>query len=67
MPYIALAQTLKTIEETQGRLMKIEALCNFFRSVIVLSPEQLTSCVYLFLNKIAPTYEGIELGIGTLL
>jgi len=64
MPYIALAQTLKTIEETPGRLMKIEALCNFFRSVIVLSPEQLTSCVYLFLNKIAPTYEGIELGIG---
>lgn len=42
----------------------MEMLCNFFRSVIVLTPEDLLCSVYLCLNKLAPAYEGIELGIG---
>ena len=42
----------------------IETLCNFFRSVIVLTPDELLPCVYLCLNKLAPAYEGVELGIG---
>ena len=42
----------------------IEILCNFFRSVIVLTPDELLPCVYLCLNKLAPAYEGVELGIG---
>ena len=39
-------------------------LRNFLRSVMILSPNDLVRCVYLCLNKLAPAYEGIELGIG---
>lgn len=46
------------------RLKIIEILSNFFRSVIILSPNELLPCVYLCLNKLAPAYEGVELGIG---
>ncbi|KAJ8317958.1 hypothetical protein KUTeg_003049 [Tegillarca granosa] len=46
------------------RLKTTEILCNFFRSAIVLKPDDLLHCVYMCLNKLAPAYEGIELGIG---
>ncbi|GFQ81764.1 DNA ligase 1, partial [Trichonephila clavata] len=64
VPYLALAKTLECIEETSARLKMIEILSNFLRSVIVLSPDDLLHCVYLCLNRLAPEYEGIELGIG---
>ena len=64
VPYLALARTFKCIEETSGRLRTIELLSNFFRSVIALTPNEFVLCVYLSLNKLAPAYEGIELGIG---
>jgi len=46
------------------RLKSIEILSNLFRSVIALSPDNLLYCVYLCLNRLAPAYEAIELGIG---
>jgi len=52
------------IEGTSSRLKMIEILKNFLRSVMILSPNDLVRCVYLCLNKLAPAYEGIELGIG---
>lgn len=64
IPYLALAKTLEEIENISARLKMIEILCNFFRSVIVLTPEDLLYSVYLCLNKVAPDFEGIELGIG---
>ncbi|XP_038063558.1 DNA ligase 1-like isoform X2 [Patiria miniata] len=64
VPYIALAKTFDIIEATSGRLKTIEILTDFLTSVMVLSPKDLEMCVYLCLNKIAPAYEGIELGIG---
>ncbi|XP_067934127.1 DNA ligase 1-like [Watersipora subatra] len=64
VPYLALAKTLEYIEDTSGRLKIVTTLCNFFRSVVILSPEDLLKCVYMCLNKTAPAYEGSELGIG---
>ncbi|XP_066156931.1 DNA ligase 1 isoform X2 [Euwallacea fornicatus] len=64
VPYSALARTLEIIEEVSARLKMIEILSNFFRSVIVLTPEDLLPSIYLCLNKIAPAYKGIELGVA---
>ncbi|XP_074028599.1 DNA ligase 1 isoform X2 [Leptinotarsa decemlineata] len=64
VPYIALARTFEEIENISARLKIIEILSNYFRSVIVLTPEDLLPSVYLCLNKLAPAYEGLELGIA---
>ncbi|CAH1115408.1 unnamed protein product [Psylliodes chrysocephalus] len=64
VPYSALSRTFEEIEDISARLKIIEILSNYFRSVIVLSQEDLLPSVYLCLNKLAPAYEGIELGIA---
>ncbi|XP_070581060.1 DNA ligase 1-like isoform X2 [Ptychodera flava] len=64
VPYLAVARTFEAIEEITARLKIVNILSNFFRSVIVLSPDDLLCCLYLCLNKLAPAYEGLELGIG---
>ncbi|KAJ8981389.1 hypothetical protein NQ317_002583 [Molorchus minor] len=64
VPYSALARTLEGIEQISARLKIIQILSNYFRSVIVLTPEDLLPSVYLCLNKLAPAYEGLELGIA---
>merc|ERR1719242_1996850 len=63
-PYLAFSKTLQAIEATSGRLKTIEILSNYFRSVLVLSPDDLLASVYMCLNRLAPAYEGKELGIG---
>eukprot|EP00057_Strongylocentrotus_purpuratus_P000684 XP_001180844.2 PREDICTED: DNA ligase 1 [Strongylocentrotus purpuratus] len=64
VPYMALADTFSIIEETSGRLKTIEILSDFLTSVMLLTPGDLKMCIYLCLNKLAPAYEGLELGIG---
>ncbi|CAH8673673.1 unnamed protein product [Schistosoma rodhaini] len=64
VPYLSLARTFECIEATSGRIKLTEILCNFFRSVGLLSSFDLTSCVYLCLNRLGPAYEGMELGVG---
>ncbi|CAL8122524.1 unnamed protein product [Orchesella dallaii] len=64
VPYLALAKTLEAIEATSSRLKNMEILANFFRSVLILSPDDLRLSVYLCLNKLAPAYEGVELGVA---
>jgi len=63
-PYLALAKTFEIIEENSGRLRMIEILSNYFRSVIVLSPNDLLPSTYLCLNQVAPAFEGLELGVA---
>ncbi|UXI23026.1 small nuclear ribonucleoprotein component [Sarcoptes scabiei] len=65
VPFIALAHTFSAIEEISGRLKSIEMMSNYMNSVILLSPNDLVKSIYLCLNKVAPDYEGIELGIGS--
>ena len=59
-----MAKTFEHIEAESSRLLMIDILGNFFRSVIVLSPQDLLPSVYLCLNKVAPAFEGIELGVA---
>ncbi|CAG9804144.1 unnamed protein product [Chironomus riparius] len=63
-PYLAIAKTFEIIEENSSRLRMIEILSNYFRSVIVLSPNDLLPSVYLCLNQVAPAFEGLELGVA---
>lgn len=58
VPYLALARTFEIIEDISSRLRMIEVLSNFYRSVIVLSPNDFVACVFLCLNQLAPAYEG---------
>ncbi len=64
MPYLALAKTCRAIEETRSRLKIVDILSNYFRSVLVLTSEDLVPSIYLCLNKLGPAYEGQELGIA---
>ncbi|KAK6624966.1 tRNA ligase [Polyplax serrata] len=64
VPYYALAKTFQEIERVSARLKMIDILSNFLRSVVVLTPDDLLSCIYLSLNKLGPAYEGLELGLA---
>lgn len=64
VPYLWLARTFVEIEQYTARTEIIRLLTNMFRSVVELSPNDLLACVYLTINKIAPSYEGLELGVG---
>ena len=63
-PFLALAKTLESIEATSGRLKTIEILSNYFRSVMTQTPADLLASVYMTLGRLAPAWEGVELGIG---
>lgn len=64
VPYAALCTTFSLIELTTKRL-EIMAHCSLFlRQVLRLTPNDLLPTVLLMINKLAPDYAGIELGIG---
>lgn len=54
--YIAFSLILR------NRIISLTA--NLFRSIIATTPEDLLPTVYLIINQVAPTFEGLELGIG---
>ncbi|KAI3451800.1 hypothetical protein Pfo_008465 [Paulownia fortunei] len=63
-PYIHIARTFDLVEEEKGKLKATSMLCNMFRSLLALSPEDVLPAVYLCTNKIAPEHENMELNIG---
>lgn len=64
VPYAALCQTFSLIEMTTKRLIIMEHCALFLRQVMRLTPDDLLPTVLLMINKLAPDYAGIELGIG---
>ncbi|XAR51498.1 DNA ligase (ATP) [Bertholletia excelsa] len=63
-PYIHLARTFELVEDEKGKIKAMSMLCNMFRSLLALSPEDVLPAVYLCTNKIAPDHENKELNIG---
>ncbi|KAK3012435.1 hypothetical protein RJ639_010358, partial [Escallonia herrerae] len=63
-PYVHLARTFNLLEDEKGKIKAASMLCNMFRSLLTLSPEDVLPAVYLCTNKIGPDHENMELNIG---
>ncbi|KAF3444323.1 hypothetical protein FNV43_RR14013 [Rhamnella rubrinervis] len=63
-PYLHLARTFGLLEDEKGKIKATSMLCNMFRSLLALSPEDVLPAVYLCTNKIASDHENVELNIG---
>ncbi|WCJ25293.1 DNA LIGASE 6 [Euphorbia peplus] len=63
-PYIHLARTFDLLLAEKGKIKATSTLCNMFRSLLALSPEDVLPAVYLCMNKIAADHQNIELNIG---
>lgn len=64
VPYSVFAELCTRAEAESSRLIMIAMVCDFLRSVIAVSPQDLVYIVYLLINKVAPDYSGKEIGIG---
>ncbi|KAI2636455.1 ATP-dependent DNA ligase [Hypomontagnella submonticulosa] len=64
VPYAALCTTFSLVELTTKRLIITEHCSLFLRQVLRLTPDDFLPTVLLMINKLAPDYAGIELGIG---
>ena len=64
MPYLTLVEVFEKISGLSGRLDKEKAFCNLFRAVILTTPTDVETILYLASNQVSPAYEGLELGIG---
>ncbi|KAL0223606.1 hypothetical protein P9112_002996 [Eukaryota sp. TZLM1-RC] len=63
-PYLALASTFDAIDSTTKRLEKISLLSSLFHAIMVLSPQDYASVLYLCVNELGPPYMGLTLGLG---
>ncbi|GAA5967071.1 hypothetical protein JCM3765_001489 [Sporobolomyces pararoseus] len=64
VPYAALTATFDKIDATTKRLEISAYLTRFLVDVIERTPKDLLPTVYLCINRLAPEYESLELGIG---
>jgi DNA ligase 1 len=66
--YLYFAKTMKKISETSSRILKTEILTNFFRSIILISKDDLLPCIYLCINQVREDNRLIPLSlVGTIL
>ncbi|KAJ4959815.1 hypothetical protein NE237_019725 [Protea cynaroides] len=63
-PYLHLARTFDLVEGERGKIKASGMLCNMFRSLLALSPEDVLPAIYLCTNKIGADHEKMELNIG---
>ena len=63
-PYALLAHTFSLVSATRSRLAIVTILTNMLRVLMRHDSEALLPAIYLVSNHIAPTYDGIELGLG---
>lgn len=64
VPFEFLAATLEAIGADSKRLAKTQQLVTLFRGIIARTPKDLLPTLYICTNQVAPSYTGIELGIG---
>eukprot|EP00891_Asterochloris_glomerata_P009808 jgi/Astpho2/9808/Aster-03779 len=64
VPFGFLANTYEAIAEESKRLVITRLLVNAFRAIIATTPEDLLPAVYLCTNRVGPSHEGLELGVG---
>lgn len=62
--YELIAQTFEEIEKNSSRLKIVSLAADLFLSTLRLKPEELTTVVFLCINRLGPDYEGLELGLG---
>lgn len=67
VPYLALSRAFREIHLTRSKLRHVEVMREFFRAVLERTPSELVTCIYLASNKLAPQFEGVELGIGDMI
>lgn len=58
-PYLHLARTFDLVEREKGKIKTTAMLCNMFRSLLALSPDDVLPAVYLCTNKISPDHENM--------
>lgn len=64
VPYLSLSKAFDEIQKTKSKLLHIEIMREYFYLVLEKSPDDLLKAIYLSTNKLAPQYEGVELGLG---
>jgi DNA ligase-1 len=64
VPFAYLASVFGKIEAESKRLLITQLMANCFRTIIATSPAQLHAAICVATNKIAASYEGLELGVG---
>mmetsp|Transcript_13755 Transcript_13755/g.43507 ORF Transcript_13755/g.43507 Transcript_13755/m.43507 type:complete len:766 (+) Transcript_13755:67-2364(+) len=69
VPFSLVSEALVQIEDLKGsgkgsRKTMTIVLSNVFRFLLTYRPQDLVSTIYLLSNKVAPDYEGVELGVG---